>query len=237
MEEREVEKQLKEDAANLKKRDFSERWEVIKDKIQHSEAGMRDEVLCEQKVAVSTSGSHSESRGVKKKVLFCAGLVVLLIAVCLAIVLPITLRKHQERFFALSDLKPTDVTQSQFEETLQSAHMQIIDLSDYELDMFYILATDDGKIMGGGVDILDLETESFSNLVFYSSNVKSEFDTANEYKICNTNNIEIKYVTTFKGDHYSTVAIADSGKIIYELTCTTSYEDVIPVFERLFGNN
>ncbi len=237
MKENEVERQLKEDASKLKMKDFSERWEVIKDKIHPSGDGVHAEVLSEQKVLASTSGSYSQSKGLKKKLLFCSGLIILLIAVCLAIVLPIVLRsKPQERFFALADLVPKDVTQSQFEDELQSSGMQIIDLSKYELETCYILVNEDEKVLGGGVDLLDFETESFTKLVFYSNKVKSDFNISGEYQVCTINSVNIKYITTFKIDYYSTVALADSGTVIYELKCNTSDENATAVFEKLFGN-
>ena len=236
MEERNVEKQLQEYADNLKKKDFSERWEVIKDKIQPSEDGVRDEVLCEQKVVASTCGSRSESGRVKKKALFFSGLIVLLIAVCLAIVLPIMLRKPQERFLALADLNSKDVSQSQFEDELSRSGLKIIDLSSYESDMFYILVAEDNKVMGGGAEVFDFQTSSYTMLRFYSSKVKSEFEISDECKTCTINNVVIKYVTNPKNENFNTVAIADSGTVIYKLDCTTVDENVIPVFERLFGN-
>ncbi|MDE7083830.1 MAG: hypothetical protein K2O81_01145 [Clostridia bacterium] len=236
MEEKDVEKQLKEEAAKLKNKDFSERWEVIKDKIHPSAEEMRGEVLSEQKVFSTTSGSRSESGVAKKKLILYSGLVVLLIAVCLAIVLPLTLRKPQERFLGLADLERKDVTESEFNTAIENSDIKIIKLSKYELDMLYILTTENSTVLGGGVDVLDLETGSFNKLVFYSSNVTSEFEISNDSEIYNVNNVKIKYITTAGEDYYTTVAIADSGAVIYELNCMTVDENVTAVFDRLFGN-
>lgn len=237
MEEKDIEKQLKEEAAKLKQKDFAERWEVIKDRISPSVEGIRGEVLSEQKVSATTSGSHAESGGLKKKLLIFSGLAALLIGVCLAIVLPITLRKpQQQRFLGLADLERKDVNKSEFEHALQNSDMQIIDLN-YELDMLYILVTDDNKVMGGGADVLDPETGSYSQLTFYSSNVKSEFVIGENFQTYSVDNVKIKYETSADNDYYTTVAIADSGSVIYELNCITGDENVIAVFDRLFGNN
>ena len=238
MEEKEVERQLKEDASKLKMKDFSERWEVIKDKIHPSGDGVHNKVLCEHKVMASTSGSFSQGKGIKKKLLFCSGLIILLIAVCLAIVLPITLRsKPQERFLGLADLERKNVYESDFNEAIGNADFQLIDLSKFELDALYILLAQNDKVMGGGGEVLDLETESYTQLMFYSSKVKSELVISGMYQVCTMNSVKIKYVTKFANDYYTTVAIADSGAVIYELSCMTGDENVTAVFERLFGND
>ncbi|MDE6850186.1 MAG: hypothetical protein K2J54_02545 [Clostridia bacterium] len=236
MEQKDVEKQLKEEAAKLKNKDFSERWEVIKDKIHPSGDEMRGEVLSEQKVFSTTSGNRSESGVVKKKLIFYSGLVVLLIAVCLAIVLPLTLRKPQERFLGLADLDRKNVSESEFNTAIENSDIKIINLSNYELEALYILVNKDNKVLGGSADIVDFQTDSYTQLVFYSSNVKSEFEISNDSEIYNINNVKIKYITTAGEDYYTTVAIADSGAVIYELNCMTVDENVTAVFDRLFGN-
>lgn len=235
MEEKDIEKQLKEEAAKLQQKDFAERWKVIKDRISPSVEGIRGEVLSEQKVSVTTSGSHTESRELKKKIMLFSGLAALLIAVCLAIVLPIALHKPQQRFLGLADLERKNVTESEFNAAIKSSGFQIIDLSHYELDTLYILVSDDEKVMGGKADVLDSETGSFIKLTFYSSNVKSEFVIGENFQTYSVDNVKIKYETSAENDYYTTVAIADSGSVIYELNCMTGDENVIAVFERLFG--
>ncbi len=238
MKRKDTEKKLKEAAENIKMKDFSERWEVIKDKIQPSEQSVRGEVLCEQKVAESNVGNHTIIDGNKKKFLFCAGLFVLLVAVCLAIVLPLTLRKNQqERFLALSDLNSEAVSRIQFEDILENSDMHVIDFSKYELSDCFIYSAEDEKVMGGGVDIIDLEYNCLIKLKFYSSNVTSQFKIVKDYETYNVNNTSIKYITTLTDENYTTVAIADSGKVKYELNCITTDDNVTIVFDRLFGTN
>ncbi|MDE7256518.1 MAG: hypothetical protein K2N50_00990 [Clostridia bacterium] len=236
MEEKDVEKQLKEEAAKLKNKDFSERWEVIKDKIHPSAEEMRGEVLSEQKVFTTTSGSRSERGVAKKKLILYSGLVVLVIAVCLAIALPLTLRKPQERFLGLADLDRKNVSESEFNTAIENSDIQIINLSNYELDMLYILTTENSTVLGGGAEVIDFETDSYNKLVFYSAKVTSDFEISNDSEIYNVNNVKIKYITTAGEDYYTTVAIADSGAVIYELNCMTVDENVTAVFDRLFGN-
>ena len=236
MEEKEVERQLKEDAEKLKMKDFSERWEVIKDKIHPTVEMTDDEVLSGQKVLASDYGSHSESKGVKKKLLFGVGLIVLIVAVCLAIVLPIKLRKPQERFLSPDDLESKSVTESEFYAAIQSSELQIVDLSAYELDLLYIFTDDNGKVMGGEANVIDFENSSVTKLTFYSNKVQSELKIANDCWTCTIDGTKIKYVTSSEDGYYSTVALADSGTVIYELKCITSDQNVTAVFGKLFGN-
>ena len=236
MKNREVKKILKQDAEKIRVGDFSERWEEIGKKINTADSVATQGLTnCEQEV-VAIDGSHTYLRDNKKKFILFFCVAAVLIIACLAIVLPITLRKPQERFLSLADLSREDVVQTKFEEGVQGAGIEIIPLSGYEIDSYFLLFSDEQLVKGGGVEIYDEELESVTSLTFYLPDIKSEFSLKHNYKSWNVKKYSIKFLTEKNGELFKTEAIVLGSKVNYELVCFTADENIESVFTKLFGN-
>ncbi len=234
MKEQDIEKQLKESADNIKMKDFSERWEIIKERIR-LESENQTVVPCEQKVAV-TSGGYNLHNVTTKKVSFAVGLCCLFLAIVLAIVLPLVLKKNSaKRYLGLEELEIVSVTVEIFETELNKSNINIIDLSDYSNSDFQLFYSKDEQLKGGYVHLFDEENATLIMLLFHTNDVQSDIKFSTEYKTINVNSVNIKYEKIANELTHNFKALADTNSIIYELECIAATDNINPVFEKLFG--
>ena len=175
MEDKEIEQLLKESADKIKMKDFSERWEAISDRINESQS-----CVCQEKVQstvlVTASNQTQSDNTFRKKVIFSVLGLFVAIVTCLAIVLPITLGRNNEKKYLFNELTNFNVTESEFYDAIAESDLKLLQLSGFEQDSFLTYYTSDSKIVGGSVELTEEELGVYIKLVFYTNNVVSKFE-------------------------------------------------------------
>lgn len=231
----EVEKQLKESAEDIKMEDFSERWGSIKQRIRvEKESDSR--VTSAQKIAVTDFGDYSVHNNVVKKVSFAVGLCCLFLVIVLAIVLPLTLKKDEtKRYLGIDELNSVNVSVEEFENELNVFGIKLFDYSDYTTSSHNLYYSKDGQLKGGYVDLLDEENAAALSVLFHTDDVKQTIELGSDSKTTVINSVQITYETLDNGTLFSSKVLSNTGKIIYEIQCITITDNIIPIFEKLFG--
>lgn len=231
----EVEKQLKESAEYINMEDFSERWGNIKERIR-VEKESNPAVPCAQKIAVTDVGDYSMHNNNVKKVYFAVGLCCLFLVIVLAIVLPLILKKDEtKRYLGIDELNSVNVSIEEFENELNVFGIKLFDYSDYTTSSHNLYFSKDGKLKGGYVDLLDEENAVALSVLFHTDDVKQTIELGSDSKTTVINSVQITYETSDNGTFCSSKVLSNTGKIIYEIKCITLTDNIIPIFERLFG--
>ena len=236
MEDKDIEKYLKERAEEVKVKDFSERWNSISERINSAQE-VELKATASETVLATSSNSNMSNNAVSKKLIISLSMVFLAIALCLAIVLPITLKKTGEQiYFNFNDLSNTSVSADEFYDKIEEADLNIVDIQKFEASSYGLYYTEDNKVAGGRFDIFDEDEVVFVKVIFYSTLVKSSFETGEDFKSCNVNGFKIEYKTGLSEDEqYETRAKAVSDSINYELVCLSADENIENFFNKLFG--
>ena len=234
MEDKEIEALLKESAEEVKVKDFSERWEKLKGRIDSAQEVELKETTSETVLATNANTNISQI-SVKNKIIVSLCSVFFLIVLCLAIVLPLTLKNNGKIYFNLLELIGVPVSENEFYDNLGESDLKVVNLEKFEIDSYALLYTQDNLLVGGRVDISD-EDGVMASIVFYDSTVKSSFEADEDYKTCNTNGFNIEYKTVLDEDElYSTTARAVSTNISYEFKCLSVTENIETFFEKFFS--
>ncbi|MBD5631799.1 MAG: hypothetical protein HDP34_01025 [Clostridia bacterium] len=233
MENKDIEQLLKESADEVKVKDFSERWENIKDRICSTKEIELKETTSETVLATSANSNLSQN-SVRKKIIISVCAIFLLIGLCLAIVLPLTLKNNDKIYFNLNELKHEIVTEDEFYAQIEETALKIFDLKSFEVDNFVLYYTEDNIVVGGKIEISDEET--FATVVFYNTSVKSSFEIGTDNKTCVKGGYNIEYITEIDADElYSSMAKAVGANISYEFDCLSLDENIETFFEKIFG--
>lgn len=235
MDDKEIEQKLKESAQKIKAKDFEERWATISERIdadQSQDGG--DEV--QSAVLVTSANTVHTVNSLRKKFLFAFCGIVAAIAICLAIVLPIVLGKDKgQKYYYILNLTNESVSESEFFDGIEQSDLTLFDLTDFELDTFSLYYTADGGLAGGGVEVIDESLEIFAKLVFYTNNVRSDFEVGTDYSEYVVNGYNVNYKTENAEVFYTTKAKATKGSMVYELTITAADDNPKILFDKLFG--
>lgn len=235
MENKDIEKLLKESANEVKIKDFSERWEKIKERIDSAQEVELKETTSETVLATSSNTSVSQN-SVRNKFIVSVCAVFLIIGICLAIVLPLTLKHNDKIYFSLHELTPVTVTENEFYDNLDKTDLKIFNLEKFEVNSYALLYTQDNILVGGRFDITDEEEGVLVSLTFYNSSVTSEFKADKDYNLYNVNGFKIDYKTKLNDNGlYLTTAKAVGKNISYELKCLSGEENIETFFQKFFG--
>lgn len=235
MDNRDIENKLKDSAEQITVKDFSERWNNIKDNITSAE---EREILVESPVFATNEETITRNSDAKKRnsLIIVFSLFACLI-VALAVILPLSLRNKEPAYFGPSDLTHVFPDgKEQFFETIENAGYDIIDLSRYETEecvLFY--ETIGGELKGGELSVIDVERGFICEIEFYDNSIKlSEgFIDGNEtYAVGST---VIEYGTQFDGDLYTTNALTKHKNIQYKIIYMSLVDDCTQIFEELFS--
>ena len=175
MEDKEIEQLLKESADKIKMKDFSERWEEIRDRLDFPQSA---EVTVEsgETVLATSSNVNMTQHTMRKKVLYSLCTVFLLIVICLAVVLPLTLNRNSERkYLTWSDLTEHNVSESEFFDGLEKSNLKIVDFAKYQIEQYFLYYSPEEVLVGGSLEFLDEECGVLATIRFYDSIVKSPF--------------------------------------------------------------
>ena len=234
MDDKSIEQNLKESADRIKTKDFSERWKDISGRIQTvSEV---DKEVIKDAVLLEASGVNTSQSPVRKNFIISICALFLIFAVILAIVLPIVLNRNESPSYLNPDqLTYKKMSKDEFYTELKNSDIELVDISKFEINVYYLGYTDEMEIAGGIVEALDEADDIIAEIYFYKDIVVSTFDVGSESKEYVTNGIIVEYATVIDEEFYNSKAKATKNKIIYNISCLALEEDISSFFEKLFG--
>lgn len=235
MDEKDIEKTLKDSADKIRIQDFSTRWTSIKNRIDSSSIICSETVTEKESVLVTSNSQTNVNRNNKYKfLLVISGAALFLVALILSIVLPLTLRKNDLIFSSLNELTSNSVAGDVFYNEIENSHYDIADFSDFEVSTHYLFKTVDKQVKGGGVECFDEASATYMLVYFYDSTVLIDVEFGAGCKEVVVNNIKIKYETEIKDDAYSTVALAQYKNMSYKIEYLSLEENATKIFEKIF---
>lgn len=236
MENKDIEKILKESAEEVKVKDFSEKWKDINDRIQSLQNVELKETTSET-VLATTVNSSSYQNTTRKRIIYSVCAVFLFIAVCLAIVLPVTLKKSDNiKYLTFNELTNQTVSENEFYKKIEETDLELVNIEKFVVNSYVLLYTkEDGLLVGGKLEIVDETDGVWSEIVFYDSIIKSSFDIGKDYKTCGINGFNIEYKTELTEDYYTSKVKAVKNSTSYELECLSLDENIESFFEKIFG--
>lgn len=229
----EIEKKLKEDAANIGRKDFSVRWKAIEGKLCTAEAEERQSVPASVPVAATADGGCD--RGVERfpvKLIFLFAAAFLIIA--FVVLVPFILSNRNNKFYAGGGygLYGRNVDRTEFYEGVESAGMRLVDLSDYDIDAYFLHYAEDDTVKGGSFSFIGEGADGYISVDFYdvSIGVAEPMD----YKIYEIGDTEIKYNLKYANGYYTGTARAVHEGVIYRLDYSLSDGNVLEIFDSFF---
>lgn len=232
MDNKDIEKKLNSDAKNIKKKDFSVRWNEIQAQINDidSEENQATSVLIPVN-ATSNSGNENKRQQPLKLLTI---LLTIALMIVMAVVLPVVLIKKNERiYFNEGQLSYESVTETEFYSGLKESNIEIINLSKLSVENYRLFYSDSSEIKGGGFESIDEDLGCYSAVVFYDSSV-----TVNdiiEYEVYNIKNLEIKYHLTETEGYYAMTATTVVEKVFYRFNCSMVENSAYEIFNKFFG--
>lgn len=221
MENKDLEKQIKESVDNIEVRDFSLVWDDIKHRIEPKKEPVK-------------------KKRVVRWVSVAASFVVLVIG-C-SIVLPIVINQgNKEPIYFMEQLGAVTVQESEFYDALAKEKINHVDFSDYIQSNYTLLQTEGNITKGGAIDLSDdMEEPTFLiSIRFYDDKVKGfeldspKFDlryqvegTIVYYRILEASPEESWYVYELCANH-------NSVNYYMEYTCFT--EDITSFLDSFFS--
>ena len=234
MSDNDIEKELKYSADKITVKNFSERWDNIKDDITSGEE--EQEILLESPVFAANGNNTVGSFGNSKRNLLISVLTpILCVIVILAVVLPLTLRKNKEpSYFDPADLECAIVDgKEQFFAAIENKGYELIDISGYEIEECMLLVTSADKEVRGGK--FSLSSDEFICYVsFYDSSVSVKYD-FNNFQSYTAGSTEIKYNTKSEDSIYKTEVYTQYKNIIYIMEYLSVSDNCTVFFEEVFS--
>ena len=236
MEQNDLEKELKEEAKKIKAKSFSERWTIIKSKINNVEPVTREEQLIDVPATVSAGGgvnTTSSKYDLKRKRLIVGiSLAVLFCLIILAVVLPFSLTPDRGmRFYEIGDLRIDNVDEDTFYDAFEETGLNIVDFSNYESTSYAIYYSSDSAVKGG---IVEADSDNyFLTIKIYTPDVNVDTLFDDEHEVYN-GVIDINYHTEYVNDIYNTIGQANYLGMRYVIEYMSLYDDVILLFNDIF---
>lgn len=214
MNDKELEDLLRESAETAPMKDFSERWEQVKDRIPPSEKRIRFSY---------------------KTFLALASSVCLIV---LAVVLPLFLRNAEEKhYFSGYDLAFKSVTEDRFSNELNAVGLLPDNLQQFELDKYFIAFTKDDAVVGGMVSFENLtgEEEYIFTVTFLSSlSLINEADYKYLTKEMTVGAVTVRYQTV-EEELYESKALAQYKGLTYIIEYSSLNDDLNSFLSQLFS--
>lgn len=229
-----IENILKKSAENIELKPFSERWQVIKDRLEFDSG---EKVVVKERVpalALQNNTNESKKSNVNTKKIIILSICLFFI-IFLAIVIPISLRNNEPTYFGPTDLIHETVDEATFFEHINKSKIDIVDITNYECDDYTLFKTDTGEIQGGAFLINDEENAALINVNFYSSVViipQDDFIKSDKYNI---NNTEIFYYRLEDNiDLFEYEVLANHKNVTYELKYLSVSDNILEFFNKFF---
>ncbi len=223
MEDKELEKLIKESADKIEMQPFEERWNAIEGRLQKN--GKKKGVNFKLVRWVSLAAS------------FC-------IVLALAIILPLVLNPAPNpapepppiSYFDENEVDMTESTQVEFFSGLATTEMQTIDFSKLQIEKYYIGKTNDSAIKGGMIRFENLAGTAtyFLKITFYDNTVTlNEHNYTKLTSIMTVNGIEVKYNTTADG-LFTSKALLTYKDVTYIVEYTSINDDLSTFLSGIF---
>lgn len=234
MDDKDIERILKDSANKTELMPNEERWNRIKDRLD-MQVKVEEPVLQEVTVAASAGNASANIFGSPRgRITFGFIVCCVCLILCLAIVLPIYFsRPSENRYLDEADLKITLCTESDFFDNL--GDLEIIDITKYELTNFYLLKTVNDDVQGGIVEFNYISLNAKIECSIYSSYVlvdNEEYLDNLEYNIVDTHILYKKIDNSSPLNQYQ--ALAKRKGVTYKIEYTAVEDNVLAFFDEFF---
>lgn len=232
-----IEKKLMADAENFNQKDFPYRWAKMQtgDKSNSSveiKEGVVSSGLITESVTLNENDSNHNFNNRTLKVIMIIFAAV--IALTLAIVLPLTLRGRDKIYFNEEQLSYTNVEESLFHSGIKTANIKIVDISEYSLNNYRLYYSEQHEVKGGAFEFVDESLGCYANVIFYDSTVKVNYNLTN-YEICEVQDTQVKYVLQQEDDFYALSATTVFKGIYYRFDCDIVENNVYDIFNKFLN--
>ena len=232
----EIEKKLKADAQKIQRQDFSVRWQELQRRLDGTKQ-MEEKAVVPDLVQASASNGSSVSR--KKSIKYPFKIAIIFSAVfsvlLLAIVLPIVLsNKAPKIYYNEAQLSCLNVESPEFYEGIDKAGIEIVDLSEYEVENFRLYLSESDEVKGGGFEFVDEDLGCFAIVVFYDSSVKVN-ESQKNYELCYVGDTKIQYEIEQMDGYYSLSAFTVFEGIYYRFNCDMVENNVYDIFDNFLN--
>lgn len=218
MDYKDVEQKLKEAAEQIKVRDFSLVWENVKKKVRSKEPVKR-RFHFQWQTALATAAA-------------CA------VIACPFVAIPFL--DAPAPIYLSDNLEAVSVEKEEFETQLDNVNLEIVDISTYYADDYYLYKTETDEVKGGKLNLVDDLNNStwLLSVRFYEQSVQIDEEIADydftytvgstviEYRVKEAYPTESMYV-------YDIKANCNGVNYLMEYTCLT--DDITPFLQEFFS--
>lgn len=214
MDDKELEKILKDSANKIEMKSFSSRWKEIKAQIPKSK---KDERSIKYVVALISF---------------------LCLTIIVAIMIPMFLQPTEEkRYFSVSEISYEEVTREQFYSELDSIGMEILNIREFAFDVYSLARTSDSIVRGGSVTYENTKGDAayIFSITFFTSDVlvdETEYSDLRSEVI--VKECLIKYKTTNEGLYQST-ALMKFKDTTYIINYSSLNDDLTVFLDQLIN--
>lgn len=236
MDDKDIERILKDSANKTELMPSEERWNRIKDRLD-MQVKVEEPVLQEVTVAASAGNASGNIFGSSRgRITFGFIVCCVCLILCLAIVLPIYFsRPNEHRYLDEIDLNYIECTETEFYESISQASIDTVDLTRYDLTKLYLLITDNNDVQGGMVEFNISSIKAKIECSIYSSYVlvdNEEYLDNLEYNIVDTHILYKKIENSSPLNQYQ--ALAKRKGVTYKIEYTAVEDNVLAFFDEFF---
>lgn len=236
MDDKDIERILKDSANKTELMPSEERWNRIKDRLD-MQVKVEEPVLQEVTVAASAGNANKNLfNSARGRTTFGFIVCCVCLILCLAIVLPIYFtRPNEHRYLDEKELIYILCSNEEFENDINNSKIELVSLSDYEINNTYILKTESGEVKGGGFDFNVEEKEEYVKVKILAENIKTDaFEYSNPLNY-NINDTEILYKKVEETSILKLYLIQAKRKgVTYKIEYTAVEDNVLAFFDEFF---
>lgn len=236
MDDKDIERILKDSANKTELMPSEERWNRIKDRLD-MQVKLEEPVLQEVTVAASAGNASANIFGSPRgRITFGFIVCCVCLILCLAIVLPIYFsRPGEHRYMNEYDLTYTNCSVNEFYDSINKTNLELVDFSSYELTNTQIFSDENKEVQGGGFNFVLNLFGAKAKVAFYSPYVlvkDKEYTNNLEYNITDTHIIYKKIDNSSPLNQYQ--ALAKRKGVTYKLEYTAVEDNVLAFFDEFF---
>lgn len=236
MDDKDIERILKDSANKTELMPSEERWNRIKDRLD-MQVKVEEPVLQEVTVAASAGNASANIFGSPRgRITFGFIVCCVCLILCLAIVLPIYFsRPGGHRYLDENDLLSTFCTKDEFYDSINKTNLELVDFSSYELTNTQIFSDDNKEVQGGGFEFVLNLFGAKTKVTFYSQYVlvkDKEYTNNLEYNIVDTHILYKKIDNSSPLNQYQ--ALAKRKGVTYKIEYTAVEDNVLAFFDEFF---
>lgn len=236
MDDKDIERILKDSANKTELMPSEERWNRIKDRLD-MQVKVEEPVLQEVTVAASAGNANKNLfNSTRGRVTFGFIVCCVCLILCLAIVLPIYFsRPGEHRYMNEYDLTYANCSVNEFYDSINKTNLELVDFSSYELTNTQIFSDDNKEVQGGGFEFVLNLFGAKTKVTFYSQYVlvkDKEYTNNLEYNITETHILYKKIENSSPLNQYQ--ALAKRKGVTYKIEYTAVEDNVLAFFDEFF---